>query len=211
MEPKKSSNLLASAQRHGKRFLETGALKGWPNRLTLGRILVIPLILVLYPLDFRFTDGICVILFMAAAITDYLDGYLARKHNEVSVLGALLDPVADKMLMATALVVLAHAKQLPPLIAGVLLCRDVLVSGLRMVALEQNFKLEVNQFGKIKTFVADAGIGFLLLRSDEVAGIPAHALGMLAMWAATFLGLYSAYLYVITFSEKANFSAGTDR
>ena len=94
-------------------------LKNLPNKLTIGRILVIPVLLVGYPL----TEALhlpCAILFALAAVTDLLDGYLARKYGNVTPLGALLDPIADKMLIAATLVLLANAGAIPALLAGLL-------------------------------------------------------------------------------------------
>lgn len=202
---------IPSAVSHLKGIFSSEWLAGWPNRLTLARVLVIPIILLIYPLNFTFTNFFCALLFGAAAATDYLDGFLARKLNQVTTIGALLDPIADKMLSASALVLLAYAQQIPPIVAGFLLCRDVLVSGIRLVAQQQNIKLEVNQLGKVKTAVADVGMGFLFIRQEEWLGLPAHAIGMLCMWAALAFSLYSGFLYLQTFFEKTNISAQSGR
>lgn len=188
-------------------LLSSKLLIGWPNRLTLSRVAAIPLILLIYPLNFTFTNYLCTAIFCFAALTDYLDGYLARKYNQVTTFGALLDPIADKMLTAAALVLLSHAKQLPPIVAGLLLCRDALISGVRLIGQEQNIKIEVSQIGKFKTAILDFGMAFLFLREEEFMSLPAHTIGMLCVWLGLVLSLYSAFLYLQSFLQKAKMSA----
>jgi CDP-diacylglycerol--glycerol-3-phosphate 3-phosphatidyltransferase len=179
-----------------------GWLKRLPNKLTLARIAAIPFLLIVYPLDFRFLNIFCAVVFAFAALTDYLDGYLARKYESVTPLGALLDPIADKMLVAAALVLLAHAKNVPPLLAGILICRDIGVSGLRLLALEQRLTIEVSDFGKWKTVLQDIAIVCLMI-NEPLFDLPLRAVGMLTLWGAVALSLYSAWTYGRSFWEKA--------
>jgi CDP-diacylglycerol--glycerol-3-phosphate 3-phosphatidyltransferase len=179
-------------------------LKHLPNKLTIARILVIPLLLGLYPL----TDALhipCAILFALAAATDLLDGYLARKYGNVTPLGALLDPIADKMLVAASLVLLANAGAVPALLAGVLICRDIGVNGIRLMAMEKGMQIEVSEFGKLKTLVLLGAI-FCLMINERLWGIPFREIGMISLWIGLLTSLYSAWNYGERFlhSDKKN-------
>jgi CDP-diacylglycerol--glycerol-3-phosphate 3-phosphatidyltransferase len=176
-------------------------LRKLPNKLTIGRIAAIPLLLILYPLDVSAINVFCALVFAVACITDFFDGYLARKYNSVTPLGALLDPIADKMLVAAALLLLAHAKIVFPLLAGILICRDIAVSGIRLVALEQNFKIEVNDFGKWKTGVTGLAITCLLV-GKPLFDLPMHTIGMVTLYIALGLSLFSGWMYCTSFMEK---------
>jgi len=171
-----------------------------PNQLTLARIIAIPVLLFVYPLDFHATNILCAFIFALAGITDILDGYFARRYNQESRMGALLDPVADKMLSGASLILLAHAKALPAGICGFLLCRDIAVSGMRMIALEDGFNIPVSSLGKIKTILQDVAIFCLMIRQD-IFDIPFRVIGMIAIWLALGVSLYSGYLYFEEFLE----------
>lgn len=165
-----------------------------PNQLTLARILAIPFLLLVYPISVTFTNILCSLVFAAAGITDILDGYFARKYGQESKIGALLDPVADKMLSGACLILLADSQALPAWICGFLLCRDIAVSGMRLVAAESGQTIQVSAFGKLKTVVQDVGIFSLLVGSD-ILEIPFRATGMVCIWTALAISLYSGYLY----------------
>lgn len=175
-------------------------LKHMPNKLTLARIAAIPLLLVLYPLTERL-NVFCAVLFAFAAFTDWLDGYLARKYGNVTPLGALLDPIADKMLIAAALVLLAHSRAVPAFLAGLLIARDIAVSGMRLMAMEQSFKIEVSDFGKWKTTLLSVAI-FCLFINEPFLGLPFRPVGMIALWISLGLSLYSAWVYGQAYLEK---------
>ena len=177
-------------------------LSSLPNRLTLARIAATPVILLLYPLDFFATDVFCALLFIAAAVTDWLDGYLARKYQSVTPLGALLDPIADKLLTAAALVVLVGSSKVPAFLAGLMICRDLGVSGLRLMALEKNLTIDVSDFGKWKTGLQDVAIVCLMI-NRPVLELPLRPIGMISMWIALGLSLYSAYAYGKSFWENS--------
>ena len=166
-------------------------------------MLVIPVLLVLYPVGFAFTNVLCALIFAAAGVTDILDGYLARKYGQESKIGALLDPVADKMLSAACLLLLADSQSLPAWICGFLLCRDIAVSGMRLVAAEAGHTIEVSAFGKIKTIFQDVAIFSLMIGTDLFA-IPFRVTGMICIWLAMAISLYSGYLYLIRFLNITN-------
>jgi len=158
------------------------------------RIAAIPLLILLYHIDFFIVKVICALVFLAAALTDFFDGYLARKYNMVSTVGALLDPIADKMLTATGLILLVSDNRVYAWMVVVLICREIAVSGIRLIALEKNYHIEVNSLGKLKTVVQVFAI-FSLIINDRTFEIPFKQMGMIAMWVALILSLYSGYLY----------------
>jgi CDP-diacylglycerol--glycerol-3-phosphate 3-phosphatidyltransferase len=177
-------------------------LTSLPNRLTLARVLAIPLLLFFYPMNIGFFNYLCTLIFAVAAATDFLDGFLARRYNLTSRFGAVIDPIADKLLVTSTLILLASADQLPAFMAALLVCREIAVSGLRIAALEQKFTLDVDSFGKIKTLVLDFAIVCLMPQTVSL-----RQTGILAMWAALLLSYYSAYRYWQTFWSKSDSAA----
>lgn len=169
-------------------------LKDLPNKLTLARMAVVPLLILLFSIGFSGLYPLCSVLFMIAAMTDFLDGFLARKYELTTRVGALLDPIADKILIGSALILLAYARLLPLWMASILLCREIGVSGLRLVALERQVSVPVSQLGKWKTFLQSVGISCVMM-GRQLFGWPWREVGMIAMWLALFVSLYSAYEY----------------
>jgi len=186
------------------------SIKNWqsqlPNWLTLTRIAVIPILLIVFPLDFFILNILCALLFGLGAFTDFLDGYFARRYNSSTKIGAILDPMADKLLVATGLILLVDVQILPAWMVGVLIGREIAISGIRLVALEQKTVIEVNSFGKAKTCFQDIAI-FCLMLNQTIVNINFHLIGMLTIWVALILSLYSAYLYFIKFWQNTNFEA----
>lgn len=183
-------------------------LKHMPNKLTLARMAVIPLLLILYPLSKKLWL-FCAVLFAFAAATDYLDGWIARRYSNVTPLGALLDPIADKMLVAACLVLLSSSGVVPAFLTGLLICRDAGVSGLRLLAMEQSFKIEVSDFGKWKTALLSLAI-FSLIAYEPLLGLPLREIGMVTMWLSLILSLYSAWLYGRAYLQESKKSIKTN-
>ena len=133
-----------------------------PNSITVIRLLLIPVFIALFYIEFSGHYFVAAALFAVAAFTDYLDGYFARKLNLVTDLGKFLDASADKVLVLAALVIMIDAKVVPPVWGGaltaVILAREIMVSCLRMVAASKNVVLAADIFGKIKTVLQDVGI-----------------------------------------------------
>lgn len=169
-----------------------------PNRLTIARIAAIPVLLLIYPLDFKATNIICAIVFAVAAATDFFDGYFARKYKLVTDLGTILDPIADKLLLAAALIVLSYARIAPPILIGLLICRDFGINGLRLVAQTQGISLPVSSVGKSKTMLMSASI-FCLMINRPIFGVPFPEIGMIGLWASLVVSLYSAWQYSSVF------------
>ncbi|HHY18416.1 MAG TPA: CDP-diacylglycerol--glycerol-3-phosphate 3-phosphatidyltransferase [Firmicutes bacterium] len=134
-----------------------------PNWLTFIRIFLVPVFMVFAIFKLPYGETIATILFVIAALTDYLDGYLARKGKMVTKLGALIDPVADKLLITGALLSLVQLNKLNALIAMVILGREFAVMGLRLVAASYGTEIKVSKLGKLKTTVQFVAVTALML------------------------------------------------
>lgn len=181
-----------------------------PNIITLSRILLIPLFVTLYfwqpaysetPL-FTWTNFFLTGTYALISITDYLDGYLARKLDMSSELGAFLDPVADKLMVATALVLLvdfypSDSHWYIAVCALIIISREILVSALRewMGTIGKRSNVNVSFIGKVKTFVQIFAILFLLYQ-QPFFGLPSFEIGVTLLIIATFLTLWSGFIYL---------------
>ena len=176
-----------------------------PNILTISRIVVIPLIFLAVYVDCRFYNYFAGVLFVFASITDYYDGKIARARGIVSAFGRLLDPIADKLLVASALIVFtAKAGVLHPISiipVFVILCRELLVSGLREFLREVNVGLPVTRLAKWKTGFQMTAIGFLIAgdKTSILLGLPwlpIAAIGAVLLWIAAALTLITGWDYL---------------
>ena len=176
-----------------------------PNALTIFRIIAIPLIVAVYFTDVQFKNWICVILFTLAGISDALDGYLARRWNQTSMLGAFLDPVADKLLVCVMLVLVVsngvlHTQVLSSLMYTiaviVIVSREIIVSALRewMAELGKRSNVAVSNIGKFKTGMQMTAIGCLLFAKPFI-GLPILLVGELLLYVAAVLTVWSMTLY----------------
>ncbi len=170
-----------------------------PTRLTLLRIFLIPVFVVVFYLPYEWSSVASAVIFALAAITDWLDGYLARKLNQASALGAFLDPVADKLMVAVALVLLtqAHPTLYFAIPAAVIICREIAVSALRewMAELGERASVAVSMVGKVKTTAQMIAI-LLLLYKQPVIGIDSFIVGYVLFYVAAILTLWSMVLYI---------------
>jgi CDP-diacylglycerol---glycerol-3-phosphate 3-phosphatidyltransferase len=170
-----------------------------PNILTWLRILAIPLVVALFWLPVPWADPAAGLLFAAAAITDSLDGYLARRMGLTSRLGAFLDPVADKLIVAVALVLLVSKDPgvLVVLVAVVIIGREIAISALRewMAEIGQRATVAVSGLGKLKTILQMVGLSLMLYRHD-LLGLPTYALGLWLSVVAAALTLLSMIIYL---------------
>lgn len=169
-----------------------------PTWLTLVRIAMIPVLVAVYYLDYRWTNIAATAIFVFASLTDWLDGWIARRYQQYSAFGAFLDPVADKLMVATALVITVqhHHTVWMALWACVIIGREIAVSALRewMAELGQRAKVAVATVGKVKTVVQMVALGFLLYR-EPLLGIPVFQIGEWLLAAAALLTLWSGYEY----------------
>ena len=172
----------------------------WPNLLTLLRIALIPVFVLVFLLPYAWAPPVTCAIFALAGITDWLDGYLARRFNESSAFGRFLDPVADKLMVATALVLLlSYDPRLWLTISVIIIIgREITISALRewMAELGVGKHISVSFVGKVKTTVQMLAIGFMLFQYD-LGPIHAYAIGVVLLFAAAGLTLWSMVLYLI--------------
>lgn len=170
-----------------------------PTNLTLLRIALIPLLIVVFYLPWQYSNVACMLIFLAAGITDWLDGYLARKMQLETPFGAFLDPVADKLMVAIVLVVLveqAHTLYLA-IPAAIIIGREITIASLRewMAEIGQRATVKVSNLGKWKTTAQMLSIGLLLYRED-LLGIPINSIGYGLLYIAAALTLWSMISYL---------------
>ena len=170
-----------------------------PNLLTFSRIVMIPVFVALFYIPGSWSNHLAAVVFLAAALTDWLDGYLARRMGLVSALGAFLDPVADKLMVATALVLLVAADPSVwiAISATVIIGREITISALRewMAELGARAKVAVSWVGKIKTVMQMTSI-LLMIYRDDFLGLPIYQIGVALLYVAVFLTLWSMMVSV---------------
>ncbi|WP_079529912.1 CDP-diacylglycerol--glycerol-3-phosphate 3-phosphatidyltransferase [Halobacillus hunanensis] len=179
-----------------------------PNKITLSRIFLIPIFIVLMSVPFQWGSlqiGNAVLpishlagalLFIIASTTDWIDGYIARKHNLVTNLGKFLDPLADKLLVSAALILLVEIGLAPAWIVIVIISREFAVTGLRLVAAGEGSVLAASQMGKLKTWIQIVSISLLLLHNWPFAYI-GFPMGTIALYAALIITFISGYDYFV--------------
>jgi len=174
-------------------------LTSLPNVLTVGRIVAVPLLVALFYLDHPWAHVLAASVFIAAAITDTLDGYLARRMGITTPLGEFLDPVADKLIVAVALVLLVGHDTRPFIVitSAVIIGREITVSALRewMAHIGSRAKVAVSAMGKFKTIVQMTGLSLMMFRQD-VFGLPMYQIGVVLLVIAAVLTLWSMLAYL---------------
>jgi len=175
------------------------SLYNLPNLLTFSRIVLIPFFVLCFYLPVEWGTKAATVIFMLAAFTDWLDGFLARRWQQTSALGAFLDPVADKLMVAAALVLIVQTDPeywlaLPAL---VIIGREIAISALRewMAELGARAHVAVSGIGKVKT-AAQMGAITLLIYGDDVVGIPVYLIGIVLLYIAVILTLWSMLIYL---------------
>ena len=170
-----------------------------PNILTLTRIAAIPVFVLVFFLPFDWAHPVSAAIFAVAAFTDWLDGYLARKLNQTSRFGAFLDPVADKLMVAVALILLVNAHQSIWLVlpAIVIIGREIAISALRewMAGIGERAQVAVSYIGKIKTAGQMLAL-LLLLYREPVGEFPTYEVGLVLLYIAAVLTLWSMVIYI---------------
>ena len=175
-------------------------IENLPNLLTVLRILLIPVFVVAFYLPWSWGRELATAVFVLAALTDWLDGYLARRLELVSALGAFLDPVADKLMVATALILLVQADPSIPMAvsAAVIIGREIAISALRewMAELGRRTRVAVSEIGKFKTAAQMTAIA-LLIYHDPLWQIPVYTVGLVLLYIAVVLTLWSMTQYLL--------------
>ncbi|MBP5242170.1 MAG: CDP-diacylglycerol--glycerol-3-phosphate 3-phosphatidyltransferase [Clostridia bacterium] len=188
-----------------------------PNVITVIRILMIPVFVLFFYLDFEASKIVAAVIFAVAAFTDFLDGYIARKYKLVTNMGKFLDPIADKVLVSTAFIVLLsdlnfmRTYDWVPVVFGifvaVILARELIISGFREIAAERNIVLAAGMLGKIKTTVQDISIFVLLISISLLyymapqAGTVLFIIGFVLFCVAVLLTLASGIEYIVSNRE----------
>ena len=175
-----------------------------PNILTIGRIIIVPIFVFTFFIPGLFGDLIPFFLFVLASFTDYLDGLLARLFKEESKLGELLDPIADKILVAAALILLVMngtIKNYEVIAAIIILTREILISGLREFLAKGKITMQVSSLSKLKTFIQMTSIAILLTGESgnkilNFQDYNAQTVGIILLWLSSFLTLYTGYDYI---------------
>ena len=175
-----------------------------PNILTIGRIILVPIFVITFYIPGFLGDLIPFFIFVLASFTDFLDGVLARLYKEESKLGELLDPIADKIIVATALVLLVMndiIKNYEVIAAIIILTREILISGLREFLAKSQVTMPVTGLAKFKTFIQMFAIAILLTGESgnkliNFADYNAHTIGIIFLWLSAFLTPYTGYDYV---------------
>ncbi|HZS85340.1 MAG TPA: CDP-diacylglycerol--glycerol-3-phosphate 3-phosphatidyltransferase [Stellaceae bacterium] len=170
-----------------------------PNLLTFSRIAVIPLLVATFYMPAGYAHWLACALFIAAGVTDWLDGHFARRWKQQSEIGRFLDPIADKLLVAAALFMLAASQRISQwaiLPALVILAREILVSGLREYLAGLRVRVPVSKLAKWKTAIQMTAIGFLLVGEAGPAFIPVQGVGEALLWLAALLTLVTGYDYL---------------
>ncbi|HIE07604.1 MAG TPA: CDP-diacylglycerol--glycerol-3-phosphate 3-phosphatidyltransferase [Desulfarculaceae bacterium] len=165
-----------------------------PNLLTLSRILIVPLIIILLYSGNRWLNLLTALLVVGASITDGLDGYMARKYDFESNLGRLLDPLADKILLLSTMVMLVYMHRAPAWMVCLILCRETAVTGLRAVAADRGQTIAVSTLAKYKTTFQMIAVVALVIHYSFL-GANAHTVGIFFLWIAFLYTMWTGYIY----------------
>ena len=175
-----------------------------PNILTIGRIILVPIFIGTFYLPGALGNWIPFFIFVLASFTDFLDGLLARLYKEESKLGELLDPIADKIIVASALILLVMndtIKEYEIIAAIIIMIREILISGLREFLAKVKVNMPVTNLAKLKTFIQMFAIATLLTGESgnkiiNFGNYDAHSIGIFLLWISAFLTVYTGYDYV---------------
>lgn len=171
-----------------------------PNYLTFARILAIPALVAVLLTDFSGRDIVALVIFVFASITDWADGYLARRHGTVTVIGQLLDPTADKLLIASAIICLVHLGRVPAWAAIVIIGRELAVSGFRAIASSRGMTIPASGLGKAKMGIETWVVGALILGPLYLGKF--FVLAKIGLWLVIAAALISGAEYYIRFGPR---------
>jgi CDP-diacylglycerol---glycerol-3-phosphate 3-phosphatidyltransferase len=169
-----------------------------PNAITLLRIGILPVLFLILLEPGEAMSLAISILFILAALTDLLDGYVARRYNIVTRIGKLLDPIADKIIMSAALVLLIPVGRAPAWVVALMIMRDFAVDGLRSMAAAEGHVIEASQLGKYKTFCQIVAVSALIIHYP-IYGIDPGSIGTMFLYVALALSLWSGFDYLVKF------------
>lgn len=183
------------------RPLARSQLWNLPNTITVVRVAIIPVVMVLMLYGDRWTSLAAATLFILAALSDVLDGYLARRMGLVSTFGAFLDPLADKLLVSTAMVMLIPLDRIPAWMVALFLMREMTVTALRSIAASEGLIISASPLGKKKTAYQLTALSFLIIH-HPLMGFDVHSVGMVLLWFALFYTMLSGWDYLRSFFKE---------
>lgn len=175
--------------------------KDLPMFFTYLRIALAPVILLVMYIPWSGTGWLGASLFMVASLTDWLDGHFARRFGMVSVAGQFMDPIADKMLVLSAIVVLLAMNRVDPVLVFLLLARDIFIGGLRAIAASKQIIIAAKPFGKMKTALQMVAVPCLFIY-DPLWGIPLAKIGYIGLWVSVILSMVSAAEYSLGYYRQ---------
>ncbi len=171
------------------------------NKLTLLRILITPLIIVLLYFEGPVACLFATLAFVAASLTDWADGYIARRYNLITSFGKFLDPLADKVLVCSILIMFAELHWVPAWLTILIICRELVVTGLRAMAIDEGIVLAADNYGKAKTVLQVLALGALILHYPTL-GFNPQPIGMFLLYISVVLAVFSGINYVYGFIKQ---------
>lgn len=173
-----------------------------PNSITLMRISVVPFLFILLSSPGKFGSFVLAVLFVAASITDLIDGYIARKYHLVTTMGKFLDPIADKLVINTTMILMIPIGRIPAWIVAITIIRDFVVDGVRSISSSEGLFIQASRLGKQKTLAQIIALTALLIHYP-FWGINAHLVGTITLYIAFLLTVYSGANYFLKFYQHA--------
>ncbi len=174
-----------------------------PNAVTILRIFIIPVLFFLLFDPDRIWSLIIAVLFIMAALTDLLDGYLARRYHIVTNIGKFLDPIADKIIVNTAMILMIPIGRIPAWIVAIIIIRDFIIDGIRTIATSEGLIIAASKLGKRKTLCQIFALSALIIHYPFL-GASAHVVGMVVLYVALWLTIHSGIDYMLTFYRHSN-------
>jgi CDP-diacylglycerol---glycerol-3-phosphate 3-phosphatidyltransferase len=181
--------------------MEREALLNVPNTITILRVTVIPVLFFLLLSPGQTESLVIATFFVLAALTDLLDGYLARKYEIVTVMGKYLDPIADKLIINTAMILMIPIGRISAWIVAVIIIRDFVVEGIRTIASSEGIVMQASKLGKQKTMCQIFALSALMIHYPFL-GADAHAIGTVILYLALVLSVYSGFDYFMKFYRE---------
>ncbi|MCX7817285.1 MAG: CDP-diacylglycerol--glycerol-3-phosphate 3-phosphatidyltransferase [Syntrophales bacterium] len=169
-----------------------------PNAITLFRLFIIPVLFLLLTSPDRITSLLIALAFVMVYLTDFLDGYVARYYNIVTPMGKLFDPIADKLVINTAMILMIPIERIPAWIVALIIIRDFAVDGIRSFAASEGVTIQASPLGKKKTLCQVVAVTALIIHYP-VFGINAHVVGTVILYLALILSIYSGVDYMVKF------------
>jgi CDP-diacylglycerol--glycerol-3-phosphate 3-phosphatidyltransferase len=173
-----------------------------PNTITLLRISVVPFLFILLANPGEFWSLIVAVLFVVASITDFLDGYIARKYQMITTLGKFLDPLADKLIVNSAMILMIPIGRIPAWIVAITIMRDLIVDSIRSIASSEGLYIQASDLGKQKTIAQIFAVTALMIHYPFL-GIDAHFVGTIILYVAFLMTIYSGIDYLVKFYRHA--------